>query len=334
VFGAAAAGVSFGRHVNSVGEEQFPAQLVTTFPGANAGPRVGPVVIHEVHYHPPPGGDEFVELKNLTGADVTLFDPAHPTNRWKLSGLGYTFPTNVSIPSNSLLLIVGSDPTAFRAKYSVSPQVPIYGPFAGALQDSGELLELQRPEAPDTNGVAYITVDAVRYNDKLPWPPAADGSGPSLQRRVASDYANDPLNWQAAGPTPGLGIEAADTDGDGVPDAWESAHGTNPLLADGNDDPDGDGMTNLQEYLAGTDPQSASSHLHVEQVNWGAGGLSLQFTAQSQRTYSVLYKPALNSPAWIKLVDVPAGAERLVVVNDPGLPATQRFYRLVTPAWP
>jgi len=56
---------------------------------------------------------------------------------------------------------------------------------------------------PDTNGVAYITVDEVRYDDRAPWPPGADGGGPSLQRKAPSVYGNDPANWEAAIPTPG-----------------------------------------------------------------------------------------------------------------------------------
>jgi hypothetical protein len=41
-----------------------------------------------------------------------------------------------------------------------------------------------------------------------------------------------------------------DTDHDGMPDAWESAHGLNPLdPEDRNGDLNGDGFTNLEDYL-------------------------------------------------------------------------------------
>lgn len=45
------------------------------------------------------------------------------------------------------------------------------------------------------------------------------------------------------------GTAAVDTDGDGMPDEWEKAHGFDPNRADGNNDQDGNGYTNLEEYL-------------------------------------------------------------------------------------
>ena len=202
-FGAAVDGESFGRYVISTGEEQFPPQLTRTFGQTNSGPRIGPVVINEIHYNPEPGGDEFVELKNITANAVTLYDVANPTNAWRFNGIGFTFPTNITLAANELVLIVATNPAAFRAKYNVPESVAIFGPFSGALQGSGERLELQRPGPPTTNGVPYITMDEVRYNDKVPWPVGADGSGPSLQRKDSAAYGNEPLNWAAAVPTPG-----------------------------------------------------------------------------------------------------------------------------------
>jgi hypothetical protein len=50
----------------------------------------------------------------------------------------------------------------------------------------------------------------------------------------------------------------ADQDRDGMPDAWEKAHGLNPTdPADRNADRDGDGYTNLEEYLNSLCPASA-----------------------------------------------------------------------------
>ena len=54
-------------------------------------------------------------------------------------------------------------------------------------------------------------------------------------------------------------LTSPDTDGDGLPTAWETFFGLDPTSAAGingaNGDPDGDGRTNLQEYQAGTHPK-------------------------------------------------------------------------------
>jgi hypothetical protein len=210
-FGAARNGVSFGRYIISTGEAQYPAQLVNTLGSTNAGPRVGPVVINEINYHPPLGGDEFIELLNTTNVSVPLYDPAFPTNRWKLNGVGYDFPGNTTLAPNGLMLLVAIDPATFRAKYGVPAGVPILGPYPGSLQGNGETISLQFPDHPDldtntgTIFIPYIDMDVVHYNDKLPWPTNADGYGSSLERLSASAYGNDPINWRASPgiPSPG-----------------------------------------------------------------------------------------------------------------------------------
>jgi hypothetical protein len=211
-FGAAQNGVSFGRYITSTGEAQYPAQLANTLGQPNAGPRNGPLVINEINYHPPVAGDEFIELKSITNGALLLYNQAYPSNTWRLNGVGFDFPTNTQIAPNGLVLLVGSDPAAFRVKYAVPSGVPIFGPYPGKLQGGGETLAIQRPDNSDldTNTgslfVPYIDVDVVHYDDKAPWPTDADGLGASLERFNAAAYGNDPINWRASpgGPSPGF----------------------------------------------------------------------------------------------------------------------------------
>jgi hypothetical protein len=334
-FGAIFNGVAFTRYVNSVGDELLPIENSLTFGAANSGPRIGPIVITEINYHPAPADDEFVEFFNITNTPVPLFDPAYPTNTWKLNGLGYTFPTNTTIGPNQVLLLVSTNPAFFRTKYGVPAAVQVLGPVSGSLQNSGETLSLQAPDSPNTNGVPYVTVEEVRYNNKAPWPPDADGSGPSLQRLSALAFGNDPINWTAAPPTPGRLGDDQDSDGDGLPDWWELAQGTNWKIADANGDPDHDGFTNLQEYLAGTDPQNALSNLRLNASLTSPGFVNLQFPAVSNRTYSVLYKDVLNTPAWSKLADIDAHSTNWISnIPDTIGVLTNRFYRVITPQAP
>ncbi len=55
-----------------------------------------------------------------------------------------------------------------------------------------------------------------------------------------------------------------DSDGDTLPDWWETAHGLNPGSTVGDDgawgDPDFDGLNNRAEYLAGTDPRDFDTY--------------------------------------------------------------------------
>jgi hypothetical protein len=43
-------------------------KLALTLGAPNAGPRVGPVVINEIHYQAIAGDAEFIELKNITAS--------------------------------------------------------------------------------------------------------------------------------------------------------------------------------------------------------------------------------------------------------------------------
>jgi hypothetical protein len=213
-FGAAENGVSFGRHIISTGEERFVAQIAPTPGVANSGPRVGPVVIREIMYHPPDlangvdnADDEYIELRNITGSTVNLFHPVYATNRWQLrGGVDFEFPPNTALGSGQSLLLVNFDPAnvtllaAFRSKYGLFAGIPVFGPYSGKLDNSSDTISLRKPDSPETNGVPYIVVDEVDYKDAAPWPPAADGAGAALRRQDLAAYADDPAHWIAAAP--------------------------------------------------------------------------------------------------------------------------------------
>jgi hypothetical protein len=361
-FGPARNGVSFGRYVTSDNHEQFVAMSARSFgqddPGtvaqfrlgtglANPYPLVGPIVIAQIMYHPPDNGtndntlDEFVELRNSTGVAAPLFDPIYPTNTWRLrDAVDFDFPQGVSIPAGGRVLVVSFDPAlnplqlaAFRSKYGVDGSLPIFGPYSGKLANSDDKVELYRPDNPDAGFVPYVLADRVHYFDVAPWTTFADGTGGALLRVSLTGFGNDPTNWVAALPNFG---GAADADGDGMPDAWETQYGLNPNNpADANADNDGDGLTNLQEYLAGTspiDPNSALRILKVEQL--GANNARLTFLAVSNKAYTVQFKNALTDASWGRLADVPAAPTNRLMLIDSVVPGATRFYRLVTPTAP
>jgi hypothetical protein len=257
-FGPAENGVSFGRYITSDGDTETVAMSHRTFgvdnPSttnqflqgngkANAYPKVGPIVINEIHYHPPEiisGNstndnvrDEFIELRNITQNTVLLYDPiiyrqsstgpvyadGH-TNTWRIRGeVDFDFPADdASLAAGGHLLVVNFDPTT-NATYTAewrtrfTPPVPnavaLYGPYKGKLSNGGASVGLHKPDAPqgpehpDFGLVPYVLVDRVNYSDKAPWPTSADGSGTSLQRVAADEYGNDPMNWRADNPTAG-----------------------------------------------------------------------------------------------------------------------------------
>jgi hypothetical protein len=231
---------------------------------ANAAPLVGPVVISEIKYNGT-GDAEWIELKNITSSAVKLYDPVHPENCWKVSGLEYQFPANTEMPANGVLMLVPNtvEIDTFRSDNGISTAVAILQWGATAtLEDLGEKLQIERPGNPEpapSTFVPYYVIDAVGYSNAAPWPTDASGTGKSLQRITLTSFGDDAANWQSGTSTPGVALSP-----------MESWRATNSLPTDGSGtgaptaDPDGDGIVNLLEYAltdSGTslDPNVAST---------------------------------------------------------------------------
>ncbi|HEY0550948.1 MAG TPA: immunoglobulin domain-containing protein [Verrucomicrobiae bacterium] len=129
-----------------------------------------------------------------------------------------------------------------------------------------------------------------------------------------------------------------DFDGDGISDYWETNYfgnvNTTNNASNALEDSDGDGMSNRDEYIAGTNPTNALSVLKI--VLTATNANVLQFVAQSNISYSAQWRTNLSLVLWNNLTSITAQPlVRTVQVNTAiAPPASEKFYRVVTPLVP
>lgn len=166
----------------------------------------------QIEYQSALAGDhEFLELVNISCGQVALYNS---NNRWRVSGVGFTFPEDIVLQPGEIVLLVGNtiSPADFQLQYGIPETVRIFN-FTGKLDNAGETIRLSKPGTPDGTYVPYIIVDEVTYDDKAPWPTEPDGDRPSLERIDLRAYGNDPVNWRKSvneGGTPGLVAQATE----------------------------------------------------------------------------------------------------------------------------
>ncbi len=140
------------------------------------------VFISEIMYHPDATNEaplEYVELHNPSDGAVNL-------GGWRLSGTGFLLPAGSILPAGGYVVLCGST-SGVMAAYGITNAI---GNWPGLLKNSGETLRLRNPYGR--------LVDEVDYDDREPWPTAADGYGPSLERLFPPHNGRDSVSWNSS----------------------------------------------------------------------------------------------------------------------------------------
>jgi autotransporter-associated beta strand protein len=208
-FGPMANGESAGRWPDGSGD--LTPLRHRTLGGPNVvagnGPRVGPLLISEIMYDPDisrtdDNGLEYIEIYNPQGKAVDL-------THWLLSkGVSYAFAAGTQIDGHQPLVVVAFDPNqaaaaaSFRNYYGMDSSMRLVGPYAGSLSDTGETVELSRPNDPPPEDPSYyppLLEDEIQY--QIAWGGA--GNGQSLTRTDFTGWGEVSATWLASAPSPG-----------------------------------------------------------------------------------------------------------------------------------
>ncbi len=176
---------------------------------AACGDSGGKVVFSELMYRPvaESGGvddHEFLEIHNPGHAKVSL-------GGWHIGGdVRFTFPADATLGPGEYR-VVARNPTALAkvGKYRLSAEA-ILGPYEGELDNGGGKINL--------SDAAGARVDTAAWDDKFPWPHAADAFGAGENWFPPRDTRARPMDHQHMG----VSLERVELGASGVEAAnWE-----------------------------------------------------------------------------------------------------------------
>lgn len=199
------------------------------------------------------GDYDFTWIDAQTGNTVNQFGIsvlAGDQSWTRPGGIGTELAVYIRV-SDTLPPVIANVATSPTGPVVTADIVTISGTATDAGQGDGGISAVTVNGAPADNGTASGRATANWSLD------VALAPGMNTLTVVATDGSNA-LN-QATDVTNITFQPIPDGDLDGMPDAWEIANGTNPLVDDAAADADLDDTTNGDEYKTGTDPQNSSS---------------------------------------------------------------------------
>jgi hypothetical protein len=121
--------------------------------------------------------------------------------------------------------------------------------------------------------------------------------------------------------------EYEDSDGDGMPDSWETSHfgGTNIQNGAATEDWDRDGVNNLDEYIADTSPTNGADLFQI----FFESASDIRWFGSANRVYSLYGTTNLSEGAWVVITNC-SGTNGLMSISSMGETGTGRFFKLQT----
>ena len=199
--------------------------------------------------------DEWIEIYNASGSDITL------DSDWRLtySGSTYDFTGTVITDGSYLTIALGSNGDGtFNNDNPFTPDVSVIATPAATTNDSNNLVNSTATIAIiyDPSG-SNVTIDTVTFDDGSPWPTTPDGNGPSLELVDTASDNSLAASWAASdnnGGTPGTAYPItytfSGTWSPSDPNGTSNA-GDNIVIASGNADIDTNTSANSVTVNAG-----------------------------------------------------------------------------------
>ena len=317
-------------------------------------------------YHYPTNGtqkwfDEGTQLWASDGSQSAFLIVTNPPPPLGYSGFGirYVFDQKWSLPSDWTTW------TNFR----FSCDVQLKDPHRCVLElqvknedpgGTGKWIQFTQDYNPGPDGWQTIAASLREFVRPPGWPPFFDPTQISeivvniemLDSNVVYQASFDNIRFDGPDTAISVGSPLAvyessndsaqllvDSDGDGIPDLYETGTGIYVSPTDTGSDPDkadtdGDGVNDGDELLAGTNPNRADDVLAVQILRRAQeGGMVLSWPARAGRVYDVYFCDGNLAEAQFhpleNLTNLSLSADGLMEVEDSSpSPSNMRFYRI------